>query len=290
VRRLLAAWALTVLLTPAPASAQVPLPPPPPPPEELGPVFEVVAPIASPLCGNALLLASLAPGLIAAQLGAPLPVDVLPLLSPLVVACGAVPTPGVPLTCVADNQVMAVLNTASGQVLGAPLPLVVRFFGPIVEEVIILQDALPPPASTTGLAELAVGALGCLPSAGSAAPPATDPPTETTRPPDTTVPVDAPVSLGFGPIGPTRGITLGPAPILSPPAAPPPSPPTQPAPVTVVQPVAISDEFAYPIVFALPLLLLLVGGYLGWAMTQPVDSPRRPRSTLAQVTNRGEGA
>jgi hypothetical protein len=33
--------------------------------------------------------------------------------------------------------------------------------------------------------------------------------------------------------------------------------------------------FAYPVVFALPLVLLGLGGYLGWALTRPVLVPAR---------------
>jgi hypothetical protein len=32
--------------------------------------------------------------------------------------------------------------------------------------------------------------------------------------------------------------------------------------------------FAYPIVFGLPLVLLALGGYLGRALTRPVDPPK----------------
>jgi hypothetical protein len=40
--------------------------------------------------------------------------------------------------------------------------------------------------------------------------------------------------------------------------------------------------FAYPVVFAVPLLLLGLGGYLGWALTRPVTvtGPTQTRGGL----------
>lgn len=46
--------------------------------------------------------------------------------------------------------------------------------------------------------------------------------------------------------------------------------PTQVAPVVSV----LGGGFAYPAVFAVPLLLLVLGGYLGWALTRPVLAPQ----------------
>jgi hypothetical protein len=65
------------------------------------------------------------------------------------------------------------------------------------------------------------------------------------------------------------------------PAAPPQSPaaaivdqsnlPTQLAPVVDIG----GPGFAYPVVMAMPLVLLVLGGYLGWALTRPVVAPQR---------------
>jgi hypothetical protein len=48
-------------------------------------------------------------------------------------------------------------------------------------------------------------------------------------------------------------------------------------PGSTLQPVADvgGTGFAYPAVFALPLILLVIGGYLGRALTQPVEPPQR---------------
>jgi hypothetical protein len=48
----------------------------------------------------------------------------------------------------------------------------------------------------------------------------------------------------------------------------------QPARVAPVVSVT-GPGFAYPVVFALPLVLLGLGGYLGWALTRPVFTPAR---------------
>lgn len=52
------------------------------------------------------------------------------------------------------------------------------------------------------------------------------------------------------------------------------------APVPLAASPVEAARFAYPAVLALPLVLLVVGGYLGWALTQPVAVPAGARQVL----------
>ena len=77
--------------------------------------------------------------------------------------------------------------------------------------------------------------------------------------------VDLDFDSGLGPVAPVLAL---------------PPPPASPAAAIVAQAetpetfapafVTGGPGFAYPVVMAIPLLLLILGGYLGWALTQPV--------------------
>ena len=41
--------------------------------------------------------------------------------------------------------------------------------------------------------------------------------------------------------------------------------------VTFLATVHTYPRFRYPVVMALPIVLLVVGGYLAWALTEPLD-------------------
>jgi hypothetical protein len=267
IRRItLAATALVLLVLAVPARAQIeppPLPVLPPPPEQLVPVFELVAPTVSPVCGNAVFAVAFGPGLVAGQLGQPLPVNVLPLFGPLVVLCGAVPAPPQRLACASDANVRLLVDTITGQAAGLPLPVDTQAVGPLAEQVIVLQDTLGPPISDTGLADMVAGTLDCR--ALAEAPAAEAPPPETPNPAaETDVSADE-FALPDLVAGPT--ITAGTPELIAP-------TPARRAPA--IRPVAdVGPAFAYPVVFALPLVLLALGAYLGRALTQPVDPPQR---------------
>ena len=72
---------------------------------------------------------------------------------------------------------------ATSTALGAPLPVVVRTVGPVIEEFLVIHDKLPPPASTAGLDELAIGTLQCTAAGAEAIPPDPGVPPSTSRPP-----------------------------------------------------------------------------------------------------------
>ena len=106
----------------APARAQVP--------PEAAPVVELVAPIVSPICGNAVLVVVLAPSLVSGQLGTPLPVEIAPVLGPAVAVCGSVPVPGQRFRCAPDASVRGALDTITGTAAGTPLPSTPASSGP----------------------------------------------------------------------------------------------------------------------------------------------------------------
>lgn len=260
-----ATLALGLLLLGGPAAAQVAIPPLPLPPlpPETQPVLEVVAPIVSPQCGNATLVVALAPGLIGTATG-PLPIDILPLLGPAFVICGSVPVPAADtqLVCAADDQVLAALTQVTLAAAGIPPPVDIRIVGPLAEILVKVQDSLPAPANTAGLGEMAVATLACRPLHNTTPAPAATPAVEPVAPTDT---ISDDLVLPD-----VAGSTLtAPADVVPDTAI------ARQAPA--LQPVADigGPGFAYPVVFALPLLLLILGGYLGRALTQPVDSPQR---------------
>jgi hypothetical protein len=242
-----------------------PIPSPPAPPPQLQPVLEVLAPVASTECGNAVLVMALVP-VEAGTLPIPggLPVNILPAFGPVFVVCGAVPQPATRLSCSPDAAAAAALNQVTAAAAGTPVPADTRVFGPGVQEVYTVQDNLPPPLSTAGLGDQVSGALTCRPLDAAAAPPVESPPAEAVQPP--------PDVSGFA-----FGGDVGAPPAL-PALASPPGTPSAVAPIVaqsqrpVVQSVAQvgGPGFAYPVVLVLPLLLLALGGYLGWALTRPV--------------------
>jgi hypothetical protein len=253
------AFAVVVLLcVTAPVRAQIPAPPP-----QTAPVFEVIAPTVSPICGNALLVAVLAPGIVAGETGGALPVDPSPAIGPVYEVCGAVPTPPARLTCSADTQANDAANTIAAAIAGTQLPVGFNPFGNEVEQVIVIQDKLPPPANTAGVADLVAATLNCKAAATPTAPPEPSAPdTSSDDTFDDSVLGDFSLAPLFDSLAPGLA-TLAPAPSNN-----------QALPIT--QAGQVGDVgFLYPVVFALPLVLLVLGGYLGRSLTQPVAPPHR---------------
>jgi hypothetical protein len=264
---LLVALGLGTTIGPAVAQVGVPPIPLPPLPPQLAPVFEIIAPVASPVCGDATLVGALGPGLVAGELGMPLPVDIVPALGPVFVVCGSIPQPPQRLTCSLDTGARFLVDTLTLQAAGTALPVDIALVGPLVGEVIVVQDKLPPPLNTAGLDKLAIGTLVCTaadatttpaPSSGAAAP--TPAPVDTDQSGASVLPADltAPaLDTSAAPaVAPADGLTS-----------------QQPALRTVAG--IRGPGYAYPVVFGLPLVLLVLGGYLGWALTQPVESAQR---------------
>ena len=255
--RVLAAVAV-VLLAAAPARAQVT------PPEEATPVFELVAPIASPVCGNAVLVVAVAPGLAASQLGTPLPIDPAPVFGPAFVVCGSIPQPPARLTCSTDDTVTATFQSVVAAIIGAPLPTDTRVFGAAAEQTIVIEDNFPEPLATQGIGDRVVDTLTCRVDAPDASP---SPDEEKTPEPQPSS-VDDEYYDEFLPdlvLGAHGDYTT--------------ALPTGEAPQRfAAQPVAGATGgpgFAYPVVFALPLAMLVIGGYFGRSLTQPVERPHR---------------
>jgi hypothetical protein len=181
----------------------VPLPIVPAPPPEAAPVFELVAPMAYQTCGIGLLalfLGRTAVPQVATQLNqAP---------QPLFAICGAVPAPPAILRCSLDAQAQAVLDQAEGA-LGVPPGIAVWPEGQVVEEIVVLEDHLPPPANAAGLGALAVATLDCKPIevpplSGNGSPP--PPPSNVGNP---LFRLPAPASI-VGPPGFAAGLRLPP--------------------------------------------------------------------------------
>jgi hypothetical protein len=253
-----------VLLSMAPARAQVPplppvpplpLPPVPAPPEQTAPVFELVAPVGYPTCGTAIL------ALFVARTTEPsLASPIIQASQPLVAICGAVPQPPAVLRCSLDIQAQAYFDQVQAAALGAPTGILLNPEGQVVEQLIVIEDKLPPPANTAGLGELASTTLLCEPVGvpapssddGSTSPDFGAPPY---TPPAPYVPISAP------PLGAVPGTQQQAA-----------------APQTIVPAQRVGRPVLYGAIWVLPLALLIFASYYGGALTREIEIPASPGS------------
>jgi len=256
------------------APIEPPIPPTPPPPAEVQPALEVIAPVASTECGNATLVVALIPSVEGmAPLPGGFPVNVLPLFGPALVVCGSVPIPGARLQCSPDAAAESALNQVTGAAAGTPVPADTRVVGPAVQELYVVQDNVPAPVGSAGLGDTAAGTLTCTNIATPApAPPpvAETPPAEAVEPP----PADFGDVTGDSAVS---GFTTA-ADLSASGATSPVDQIVSQAQQPIVRAAQVSGGgpgFAYPIVLALPLLLLALGGYLGWVLTRPVVPAQR---------------
>lgn len=234
-------------------------------PPQLVPVLELVSPILYPACANAQVVA-IAPGL----LGLP---ELSALTGPVFVVCGSIPAPEGLRRCTLDSLLVELLSEVLTSTLGLPLPLVINPLAAILGQVQVIEDLLPP--SPLQLTPVIAGVLQCAEApAEEELSPLPPPPTTTatTAAPTTTSP---PVTSGAAPpVRPAPPITAPPVQVAAPAITPTPTAPVSPASF-----VSVSPRFAYPIAMAAPLLLLLLGGYLGRSLTRPIvptaASPRR---------------
>ncbi|MGH2784149.1 MAG: hypothetical protein ACRDJ1_02700 [Actinomycetota bacterium] len=244
-------------VTPALGQAPpIPTPPPLPPvpyvtpPAQAQPVFELVAPTVYPWCGTAALAVFLA-----GSSAGPIAPTLLNASTPVFAICGAVPEPPQRLTCLIDFQGQEVINTITRQA-GAALPLGLHPAGDAVEQVIVLEDKLPPPANAQGAGALVASVLVCAVPAGSDSTPGdfSQAPGDASFPPPLAPIFNPPVS--------------GPGFLAQPPQQLPPVAPGAPPAQSLV-----GDAVTYAIVWALPLALLVYGGYFGGALTREIAVP-----------------
>ena len=256
------------------APIEPPVPPTPPPPAELQPALEVIGPVASTECGNATLVVALLPtaeGMVPLPGG--FPINVLPVFGPALVVCGSVPVPGTRLQCSPDAAAQSALNQVTGAAAGVPVPADTRVVGPVVQEAFVVQDNVPAPLNSAGLAETASGTLTCT---NLAAPTPAPPPVEETPPAEATEPPPADLGDVTGGEGAVSGFETSAD--LSAAGASPVDQIVSQSQRPIVPASQVSGGgpgFAYPIVLALPLLLLALGGYLGWVLTRPVVPTER---------------
>jgi hypothetical protein len=209
------------------------------------PVLELLAPFASPACANATAVLTAAPGSVLA-------------------VCDTVPAPRQRLSCQADDGARAVLDKATGTATGMTLPADTRVAGPAVEEVVVIEDALPPPANSANLASQVKGFLACR---------VLLPPVEAAPPDDTEEPAPSSAAFDVGSLddrfdfGSILASTVEPGPALAPVGL------TTVAPAATTEPLGVirTGGYAYPVVFVLPLVMLVLGGYVARSLTQPVS-------------------
>jgi len=252
-------------------AAPIPLPPIPTPPipAPVVPVLELLAPVASPQCGNALFAAVLLRTETGAVPGG-LPLDPIPILGPAFVVCGTVGVAPNRLTCSPDAVTKGILDEITGTAAGLSTPADTRVAGPAVEELYLLQDNLPAPANTAGLADTASGTLTCTPVAAAKAPPSAGSP----EPAPSPAPDSEPAFDTFFDSGVLGDFASGlPATSLAAPPSPAPAQVRGSAPVRTA--LVRSGGYAYPVIFLLPLLALAIGGYLARGLTRPVTARAR---------------
>ncbi len=245
------------------AAAQVPAPPP-----ESEPVLELVAPVASPVCGDAVLAVTLTPVVLGGALGMPAP-DLLPVFGPAFVVCGSIPAPPQRLRCMPDDTAQGALDQATGTAIGSPLPLDTGVTGALTEEIVVLEDTLGPPADTAGLSATAVGTLQCkaIETPVPAEPEPETPPPDTSEAPQNESTVEAVNELALPDL---TGVQSDYGALDE-------TPPVEAqlglaaSPTESVAAVG-GPGFAYPVVFAIPLALLAIVGYFGWVLTRPVST------------------
>ncbi len=252
--------------SPRPAAAQVDVPLPPVPAVPANPVFDLLAPIASPTCGTALYVALAGPTLVPPTV--PQPVPVATLFAPVYAVCLSVPVPpdSTQLVCAADDQVSGALTAALLPVLGSGPPVGTRTVGPIVEVTALAEQAAPAPVNGLGGSAALGGALSCR----ALRPPPTAAPTTPAAPTtegdeadsvDDSFGFDLPDAdladpLGLGLDAPGLDADGG--------VAPPSRGATR----------ALSGEpvgpFDYPLVFLAPLLIAALGAFFTRALTAEV--------------------
>ena len=229
---------------------------------ELTPVLELVSPIAYPACANAVLV-SVLPGL----LGLAIPPEVALVFGPLLVVCGAVPAPdGEGRVCAFDAAAQALLVEATKPLLGLALPVEVIPVEMLTGFVAEIDDALDLPGVPIGATIDGVVQCAIPPTTTTTTTPASPAPA-TPTPPEVTAP-DVPAPT-FGELQ-----TLPPVDLSE--VATPPAPPAAEPVETPVLRIVTQPRFRYPVVLAVPLLLLALGAFFGRALTTPLHPRRRP--------------
>jgi len=251
---------------PTPVAAPTPpsLPPLPQPsfPPQTQIVFETLAPTVYPECGNAtvgIIEVGQTLGAANPDLFALLSPQVFTAASPIFAICGQVPRPGTMMQCVLDAQQQAAINTVSEQAGAGALPLGLHPEGDVVEQTIVVEDQLPPPASSQGIGKIAASILGCAPIAQS----------QPSQGDYSSMPEGGSSSIPSYPL-PGTSTTVGGISNTTPPSAPYPAVTTLPP----ARPTPVGEAIRYAIVWFLPLGLLFFGGYFGGALTREIE----PRS------------
>lgn len=249
-----AAWSLGA---PVHAQDQAPIVPP-----ELAPVFGLIGPTVSPVCGGVGIVGLLGP----AALG-PLTTTVLPLTGPVFVLCGAIPrTPDEKrYSCTLDRQALDLIASITNPLAGIGPVFDIRPVGQVLEQVAVITDLLPPPAKVDDLITQAAVVLQCeqgvsgAPAPGDGVVPGAPVPT-TSPEPNVLPPAVAPIlpSVPLAPFAPL------PTPVLT-------VPPTRAVGVVpaVSRPVP-RVPFSYAAVFLLPFVALLGGASVGRSLLRPV--------------------
>lgn len=254
----LAAVALTFASGAAAQEAPLPDPFEQVPLAELAPVFELIGPAASPVCGGVGIVVFLSPPVLTGlgELGS----LVLPLLGPVLTLCGAVPTTSIQdrYTCALDDQAQLLLAELLIPLAGIGPILDVRPAGIPLDQVQVIADVLPPEFGLQQLLGQTATVLQCRqgteaePAPSTTLPPVTDP---TAPPIELPEPIVLPVSEVLAPLPDLVAAPEAPA-VVAP----------QPTTTRLVPRV----PFSYAGVFVVPFLVLAAAAWFGRGLARPL--------------------
>lgn len=256
---LLAAIALSFGHTAAAQEAPVPNPLDQVPLGELAPVFELVGPAVSPVCGGVGLVVFLSPPVLSGlgELGS----LVLPLLGPVLTLCGAVPTTSTQdrWTCALDDESQVILAQLLIPLAGIGPVVDVRPAGIPLDQLQVIADALPPEFGLQQLLTQTATVLQCRQGTAEEPAPSTTVPladVPTTTPPELPTPVVIPVSEVLAPLPDVVAAPEVPL-VVAP----------QPAFVTRLVP---RVPFSYAGVFLVPFAVLAAAAWFGRGLARPL--------------------
>lgn len=260
----------------APPTTPTTRPAVPLPLDPLAPVFELLGPTLSPVCGGVGIVGFLSPALLG-----DLASFLLPLLGPVYTLCGAVPTTPDEerFACTLDTEAQLLIGSITGPLAGIGPVLDLRPVGQVLDQLAVIVDRLPPPLGLRALLNQASVVLQCQegitqPEPPSGPPPTFTPSTPTTAPPASTPPATSPTPRA--PTLPRTPVTVAPRPPVTTTTTPATAPATDEdvAGVPVASPGANPRvPFRHPIVFAFPFALLAGGAAVGRLLLRPAAGP-----------------
>jgi hypothetical protein len=243
----------------------------PPLPGPVEGVLALVSPTVSPVCGDATLVTVLLPALLALPIA--IPPQVEQALSPVAIACGAVPAPNGAYTCGLDAQAQAIVDSITYQAAGTTSPVAITPGAIATEQVVTIEDALPPQVKEFNLGKTVAGTFQCTPTVATAEPKPKPPAGSAALPPPVAPTASSPPPALLPSVSPSLPAPSTPSASSVPSAPSASAPPTSTSSPTAVaiQPVGY-HRAGLPVgpLVALLIITALLGVGLALAVTRPI--------------------